>query len=156
MKNMQEFVGACETIFSETEQEIQKVENHYNLNLKKGKILYENFKKSVSKLFDAAKELIMHRGNEAKQNEIRIQAVSTMKKIGKLTFQIRAYTNNSSFPSFTLVNKILIDQLYLDLINEDLQEQDINKTLSNLIEAYSKFENEFQPINNPPVPNTPA
>lgn len=155
-KNIQEFIDACETVFSETEREIFIVEGQYNHNIKKGKVLFEDLKKLVLILFDIAKKIIQYRSNESKQDQARIQAVGIMKKIGGLTLEIRGYTTNRSFPYFTMINKILIDQLYLDLVNEELQEKDLYKTLNNMTEAYSKFEKVFQPINNPPAPNTPA
>lgn len=146
INTLEEFVTTCELIFSETEREIEKVENQYNLNLTKGQLQFKNLKKLVTQLFNSGKALIAQSGNEAEKDKIRIQAVIAMKKIGKLTLKLRTYTNNTSLPLFSQINKILIDQLYLDLVKDDLREKDLNETYNNVIMAYSNFENKFQPI----------
>lgn len=154
--NINEFIIACEDIFDKAEIEITRVEKKYNKKIIIGIELFESLKIETEKLVDAARCIVANMGDSIKQNNIRIQAVKVMKNIGKLTLNIRTYTNNSSFHCFELIHKIIINQLYLDLVNEDLQEQQIDRTYNNLIEAYSKFENAFQPISIPPAPDTPV
>jgi copper chaperone CopZ len=153
--NINEFITACEDILDKAEIEIRSVEKKYNKKIIIGIELFESLKVETGKLVDAARCIVANMGDSVKQNDIRIQSVKVMKDIGKLTLNIRTYTNNRSFDCFELIHKIIIDQLYLDLINEDLQEQHVNKTYNNLITAYSKFENVFQPISNPPAPDIP-
>ena len=155
-KNLSEFSTACENIFEHAEAGISKVEKAYNKNIIVGHTLFDQLKMEITALQQACRDVIANAGNDIKKNDIRIQAVTVMKKIGKLTLKIRTYTNNASFHHFGLIHKILIDELYLDLINENLQTHDVNRTDDNLIKAYLNFEHSFQPINIPPRPHTPV
>ncbi|MGB6093333.1 MAG: restriction endonuclease [Moheibacter sp.] len=146
-ENIQEFITACEDIFDKAEVEIEKVEKDFNKNVEIGLKSFESLKKLIAKLLDALKDIITNMDDPSKQNQIRIQAVDVMKQVGDLTLEIRTYTNNRSYPSFKLIHQILIDQLYIDLVNEKLQKQDVDKTYNSLSKAYSQFENVFQPIN---------
>lgn len=153
--NINEFIFACQEIFDNAEVEISTVEKKYNKKIIIGIELFERLKIEIKKLVDALKCIVAIRDDTIRQNDIRIQAVKVMKNIGKLTLNIRAYTNNRSFHSFELIHKIILDQLYLDLVNEDLQVQQVDRTYNNLIAAYSTFESKFQPISNPPAPDIP-
>lgn len=145
ISNKEEFIIACEDIFRRAEREIEKVEEHYNQNVDIALELFESLKKTICELLNASKDIVSNTGDYSKQNEIRIWAVDFVRKTGDLLFEIRSYTNNISFPSFKHIHEIVIDQLYIDLMNENLQKQDIDKTYENLHKAYSHFEESFKP-----------
>lgn len=154
-RNLNEFIAACEKIFDQAEVEINKIETEYDINIIVGHKLFYRLKIEIAALQLASKDIVANSGDDTKQNDIRIQAVKVMKKIGNLTLKIRAYTNNESSHYFEVIHKILIDELYLDLMNENLQIHDVDRTQDRLVKANSKFEHFFQPINNPPAPDTP-
>jgi restriction endonuclease len=149
-----EFIDACEEIFDKAEIGIKNIECEYNVNIETGLQLFAHLKLLISKLQYASEDIVVNIGNPAKKNEIRIYSVDVMKEIGELMLQLRSYTNNTSYPVFRLIHKILMDELYLDLINENLDEQYIQRTNNNLVKAYSRFEEVFQPISIPPAPDT--
>jgi hypothetical protein len=77
-----------------------------------------------------------------------------MKKIGDMMIELRGYTTNTSLRYLHHVNRVLIDELYLDLMNEHLNPSDVAKTSDSLAKAYFEFDSTFQPITIPPTPKT--
>jgi len=153
--NVEEFIENCETIFQDAEMEIAKVENEYNANLANNLKFYRSLKEDTWKLIEVCENLVRNHDPVA-QNSIRIEAVKVMKRIGSKTLKVRACTNNNSFVFVNKIHKVIVDQLYLDLVNLDLQEKDIDETRQNLEKAYIEFEKVFQPISIPPAPTIPS
>jgi hypothetical protein len=155
VKNIEEFIAASENIFTKAETEIKVIENTYNNDLSGGLKLFNQLKELTDRLISSASDIALAHDDPTKKDIIRLAAVKVMKKIGDVTIKLRAYTSNQSFPHFDRINGILIDHLYLDLVNEGLNASDVAKTSGNLQQAYSTFEKVFQPIIIPPVPNIP-
>jgi len=156
VSNVKEFIESCETIFQDAEAEIALVENEYNANLANNLKFYRSLKADTWKLLEVCKNLVRNHDSPETLNSIRIAAVKVMKRIGSKTLKIRACTNNKSFAFFNKIHNVIIDQLYLDLVNLDLQEKDIDETRQNLEKAYIEFEKFFQPISSPPAPTIPS
>ncbi|HEX8377688.1 MAG TPA: restriction endonuclease [Pedobacter sp.] len=156
VSDVEEFIESCETIFQDAEKEIAKVENEYNANLTNKLKFYRSLMADTWKLIEACKDLVINRDSPEEQYSIRIEAVKVMKRIGSKTLKIRACTNNNSFVYFKKIHNVIIDQLYLDLLNQNLQEKDIDVTRANLENAYLEFEKFFQPISSPPAPTIPS
>jgi hypothetical protein len=152
VNNVKEFVEASERILTKAEEEISQIEEKYNQNLLTGLKLLVELKALTDQLIEITNEIAQTYTTPDKQDERRLAAVTVMKKIGDMIIDVRGYTTNTSLRYLHQVNRVLIDELYLDLMNDHLNPSDVAKTSDNLAKAYFEFESAFQPITIPPTP----
>ncbi|UEG51392.1 restriction endonuclease [Mucilaginibacter daejeonensis] len=152
--NVKEFVEAAERILTKAEGVIHQIEEQYNHNLITGRKVLADTKDLTDQLVARAKEIAQAHIAPEKKDELRLGGVTIMKKIGDAMIELRGYTTNTSFRYLHNVHRVLIDELYLDLLNENLTDADVAKTGNNLKKAFTEFESFFQPIIIPPAPNT--
>ncbi|MET3501341.1 hypothetical protein ABIC45_002953 [Mucilaginibacter rubeus] len=155
VNNVDEFVKASELILGAADGEIHKIEQNYNDNLVAGLKVFTETNNLINELLTSAHEIAQSQSSPEQQNELRLSAVTIMKKIGDAMIDLRGYTNNTSIRYLHAINRVLIDELYLDLMNENLTIADVRKTSDHIKKACHEFERVFQPIATPPTPNKP-
>lgn len=154
--NLLDFLKECEDVCGVCELEIEKVEKQYDENYRAGYLLVETWHSLINQLVSITRQIVDQTGDDNRQDKTRIKAAGIMKKIGNTTDKLSAYIARDAEHAFATVNKWLIDGLYLDLLNVDLQHEDLRRTNEGLQKALSDFARDFQPINIPPVPKMPS
>jgi hypothetical protein len=150
--NLSDFLKECEEVFKVCEVEIEKAEKQYDENYRIGYPLFETWHLLINQLLSLTKQIVDQTGDDSRQDKTRIKAAGIMKKIGNTTDKLSGYIAGDSEHAFATVNKWLIDGLYLDLLNVNLQHEDLTRTNEGLQKALSDFARDFQPINIPPAP----
>ncbi len=153
--NLPDFLKECDEVFRICEIEIEKVEKQYDENYSLVYPLVDTWRSLINRLVSLSKQIIDLAGDDDQQDKARVKAAGIMKKIGKTTDKLSGYILSDSEHAFAVVNKTLIDGLYLDLLNVNLKHEDLTKTNKGLQKALSAFAHDFQPIKTPPAPNTP-
>jgi hypothetical protein len=150
--NLPDFLKECEEVFRVCTFEIEKVEKQYDENYRIGYPWLETWHSLINQLVSITRQIVDQTGDDSRQDKTRIKAAGIMKKIGNVTDKLSGCIAGDLEHSFATINKWLIDGLYLDLLNVNLQHEDLTRTNEGLQKALSDFARDFQPINSPPVP----